>query len=148
MPARAAHNPNGVALTHDALYVSASTSGEVWRLPLVDGEVVGKPTSICVGGYPDNLSVTPAGNLLVAAHTALGKVLCCAKSGCPSPWAVYELTPDLATAWPVVAGDGNDFSLVSSAVRLPGTDDERFLLGSVAGHAIGAFSRAASTRRP
>jgi hypothetical protein len=140
-PAGAEHNPNGVALTHDAVYFSASTSGEVWRLPLVDGEVAGEPKSICVGGYPDNLSVTPDGTLLVSTHTDLGKFLRCGKSGCPSPWAVYELAPDLSAAWPVVAGDGTDLSLVSSAVRLPGGDDERFLFGSVAGHLIGLFSR-------
>jgi hypothetical protein len=139
MPARAAHNPNGVAVTPEAIYVSASTGGEVWRLPLVDGELRGEPTSIAVVGYPDNLSVTPAGTVLVATHTSLCKFLRCGKSGCPSPWAVYEISPDLAAAWPIVAGDGSRLSLVSSAVRLPG-DGHMLLLGSVAGHSVGVAS--------
>lgn len=131
-----AHNPNGVLVTADAIYVSASTSGMVWKLSR-DGRPL---KHVCVGGYPDNLNLTSNNTLLVATHTDLSRFIRCGRSGCPSPWAVYELSPDLSRFQPIAASDGTDVSLVSSAAIAPAQNDSHpasVYFGSIAGDHIG-----------
>jgi hypothetical protein len=134
-----AHNPNGVVVTADAIYVSASTSGMVWKLSR-DGRPL---KHVCVGGYPDNLNLTSNNTLLVATHTKLSRFMRCGRSGCPSPWAVYELSPDLSQFQPITASDGTDVSLVSSAVIVPSRNDSdpgSVYFGSIAGDHIGMMT--------
>lgn len=140
VPGSKSHNPSSVVVTEKFLYFSTSSSGEVWRMPHDGTDEESEKISVCVGGLPDNLSLTSRGTLLVATHTDAGRFVRCAQSGCPSPWAVYELQPDLSQFRSIAAGDGSLLSLVSSATLLdPEGEDasDEFIFGSVTGRQIG-----------
>jgi hypothetical protein len=143
LPGSESHNPNGVLVTGDAVFFSATTSGELVRLPLEPSASNVGRTSICIGGYPDNLSLTPRGTILIATHTSLSRLIMCARGGCGSPWAVYEIKQDLSQYRPVAASDGSEISLVSSAVLSPYDDPDaldRFVVGSILGERLGTFT--------
>jgi hypothetical protein len=134
VPHTVARQPNGVAVSPDGdtLFYSETGTGEVHRLSRTSPE---SPTSVSVGGNPDNFAWTPRGTLLVATHTGGAAFLPCVfgHSPCRTSWEVHEIDPDTMTETTILEGDGDALGAVSTPLVV----GDLLYLGSVFDDRIG-----------
>jgi hypothetical protein len=134
IPHTSARQPNGVAVSADgtALFFSETGTGKVHRLSRRDPS---PPSSVDVGGHPDNFAWTPSGKLLVAIHTGGAAFMPCVfgYAPCRTSWEIHEIDPEAMTSTLLLAGDGE----VLGAVSTPLVIGEMMYLGSVFDDRIG-----------
>jgi hypothetical protein len=134
IPHTVARQPNGVAVSADgtALFFAEIGTGEVHRVSRRDP---GPPSSVDVGGNPDNLAWTPRGTLLVATHTGGAAFLPCVfgYAPCRTSWEIHEIDPETMTSTLLFAGDGEALGAVSTPLVI----GETMYLGSVFDDRIG-----------
>jgi sugar lactone lactonase YvrE len=147
--------PNGIAAAPDgrAFYFADAGHRRVAIVPLPGSPAGNAATAdvaphiayVSVGGAPDNLSVTPSGNVLATVATFTGDIpLLCSLNGriCRSGWAVWEIDPNARTATEILADDGRRIATATSALQL----DRTLYLGSMADDRLGVYREGVDAR--
>jgi sugar lactone lactonase YvrE len=147
--------PNGIAAAPDgrAFYFADAGHRRVAIVPLPGSPAGNAATAdvaphiayVSVGGAPDNLSVTPSGNVLATVATFTGDIpLLCSLNGriCRSGWAVWEIDPNARTATEILADDGRRIATATNALQL----DRTLYLGSMADDRLGVYREGVDAR--
>ena len=127
---------NGVAVSADGrwIYYSETGGGKIDRIPREGGT----PQRAAVPGWPDNLSWSDRGTLLLATHmSGLQFIACAFRSPCRSPWRLLEVDPQTLQASTRLDNDGDLLGAVAGAQQLGDTT----YLTAVFGDRIGVIRK-------
>ena len=132
--------PNGVQASKDGriVYVDLYLENAVAAFERDTGRLLWRAP---VGGAPDNMSITPDGNLLVSTHpVSLARIRdeCLSKSLdlCKLPFIIYAVNATTGAVREVHAGGGAPIGGVTIAVQ----SGDQIYLGAYAGNRIGRMS--------